>query len=167
MTPLIAPSILSADFARLGEDVRAVLDAGADQSMGVRFSPDGRWIAYGTLESGSWSVYLKSYPPSARKWQVSDREALWFDWAPSGDRIYFQWAGSELFYRDLDLDGTTPRFGRTEMLTNEFPSVLTGQHLFRISPNGQRILVSDVGGSEVLRPVRLVKGWPSLVEAKP
>ena len=30
MTPSIAPSILSADFARLGEDVRAVLDAGAD-----------------------------------------------------------------------------------------------------------------------------------------
>jgi len=30
MTPLIAPSILSADFARLGEEVRAVLDAGAD-----------------------------------------------------------------------------------------------------------------------------------------
>jgi len=30
VTPLIAPSILSADFARLGEDVRAVLDAGAD-----------------------------------------------------------------------------------------------------------------------------------------
>ena len=30
MTPMIAPSILSADFARLGEDVRAVLDAGAD-----------------------------------------------------------------------------------------------------------------------------------------
>ncbi|MDX1517890.1 MAG: ribulose-phosphate 3-epimerase, partial [Woeseiaceae bacterium] len=30
MTPLIAPSILSADFARLGKDVRAVLDAGAD-----------------------------------------------------------------------------------------------------------------------------------------
>lgn len=30
MTPLIAPSILSANFARLGEDVRAVLDAGAD-----------------------------------------------------------------------------------------------------------------------------------------
>ena len=30
MTPIIAPSILSADFARLGEDVQAVLDAGAD-----------------------------------------------------------------------------------------------------------------------------------------
>lgn len=30
MTPLIAPSILSADFARLGDEVRAVLDAGAD-----------------------------------------------------------------------------------------------------------------------------------------
>ena len=30
MTPLIAPSILSADFARLGEDVQAVLEAGAD-----------------------------------------------------------------------------------------------------------------------------------------
>ena len=30
MTPLIAPSILSADFARLGDDVKAVLDAGAD-----------------------------------------------------------------------------------------------------------------------------------------
>ena len=33
MEPLIAPSILSADFARLGEDVSAVLDAGADISL--------------------------------------------------------------------------------------------------------------------------------------
>ena len=29
-TPLIAPSLLSADFARLGDEVRAVIDAGAD-----------------------------------------------------------------------------------------------------------------------------------------
>ncbi len=140
------------------------VDQSAVQSLGARFSPDGRWIAYGTLESGSWSIYLKSYPPTVRKWQVSDREALWFDWASSGDRIYFQWAGPELFYRDLELSGSTPRIGRTEMLTNEFPSVLTGQHHFRITPDGQRILVSDVGGSEVLRPARLVWGWPTLVE---
>ena len=35
MKPLIAPSILSADFARLGEDVTAVLDAGADILFGI------------------------------------------------------------------------------------------------------------------------------------
>ena len=36
-----------------------------------RFSPDGRWFAYQSTESGRSEVYIQSYPPSGGKWQIS------------------------------------------------------------------------------------------------
>ena len=141
-----------------------LVDADTPQSIIPRFSPDGRWIAYASLESGQWNLYLKAFPLTGRKWQLTDRTALWYDWDPSGDRIYYQWSGSELFATDLELSGSNPRIGKTELLFNDFPSPLTSLHQFQMAPDGQRFLVSDAGGSEDNRPIRLVVGWPSLLQ---
>jgi hypothetical protein len=62
------------------------------------------------------------------------------------------------------LSGSNPRIGKTELLLNEFPSPLTSLHQFQMAPDGQRFLVSDAGGSEDNRPIRLVVGWPSLLQ---
>src|SRR5262249_16061530 len=39
----------------------------------AQFSPDGKWIAYDSNESGNFEVYVRAFPPSAAKWQVSNR----------------------------------------------------------------------------------------------
>jgi dipeptidyl aminopeptidase/acylaminoacyl peptidase len=60
----------------------------ADESN-PRFSPDGRWIAYQTNESGRFEVAVRGFPSTERMWQVS-----------AGGGVHARWSrdGSELFY---------------------------------------------------------------------
>src|SRR5205807_2537743 len=37
----------------------------------ARFSPDGRWVAYSSNETGNWEVYVSAFPNPSSKWQVS------------------------------------------------------------------------------------------------
>jgi Tol biopolymer transport system component len=56
-----------------------------------RFSPDGRWIAYASSESGQYEVYVRQYPEGGRKIRISGEGGACPVWAPDG---------SELFYSD-------------------------------------------------------------------
>jgi Tol biopolymer transport system component len=74
----------------VGERRAEPLIATANNEGNGAVSPDGRWIAYGSIESGRPEVYVQGFPRSSGKWQVSTegaREPLW-----SRD-------GRELFYR--------------------------------------------------------------------
>ncbi len=58
-----------------------------------RLSPDGRWLAYGSNESGRFEVYLRAYPSVERKQQVSSQGGYMPVWSADGD---------ELFYLDIN-----------------------------------------------------------------
>jgi len=141
------------------------IDPAAGNTAALSFSPDGRWLVYASREDGSWKLYLRTYPLTGRKWQLSNREALWFDWAPRGDRIYSQSTASELSVTELDVSGPTPQIGQTSVVVSDFPTPLTNLHKFEITPDGQRFLVSDAGGGEHDRPARLLQGWTTLATA--
>ena len=57
------------------------------------FSPDGRWLAYQSNESGNYEVYVRPFPGPGGKWQIS-----------TGGGVYPKWSrnGKELFYRTPD-----------------------------------------------------------------
>ena len=55
------------------------------------FSPDGRWIAYASAESGHWEVYVQSYPLAAGgKMQVSDAGGGQPHWSGDGRELYYR-----------------------------------------------------------------------------
>lgn len=54
-----------------------------------RPSPDGRWLAYTSNESGSWDVYLKPLPSLDRKWRVSRAGGSGPAWRPDSSELYF------------------------------------------------------------------------------
>jgi eukaryotic-like serine/threonine-protein kinase len=54
------------------------------------FSPDGRWIAYTSLESGAYEVYVRTFPDSGRRWQVSNRGGSIARWARDGRRLFYR-----------------------------------------------------------------------------
>src|SRR5262249_21882285 len=54
-----------------------------------RFSPDGRWIAYSSNESGRREVYIQPYPGLGGKWQVSTTGGRDPFWRRDGKELYF------------------------------------------------------------------------------
>lgn len=65
------------------------VNANLDES---HFSPDGKWIAYNSDESGTWQVYVAPFPTTGQRWQISSDGGVEPRWR--GD-------GRELFYRTL------------------------------------------------------------------
>jgi Tol biopolymer transport system component len=54
------------------------------------FSPDGHWIAYGSNESGTWQVYVRSFPDSGRQVQVSGTGGRIARWSPNGRELFYR-----------------------------------------------------------------------------
>jgi DNA-binding winged helix-turn-helix (wHTH) protein len=55
----------------------------------ARFSPDGRWIAYMSNESGRWDVYVRSADGQGRRIRVSSTGGVWPSWSTGSDTIFF------------------------------------------------------------------------------
>jgi serine/threonine-protein kinase len=57
------------------------------------FSPDGRWIAFTSNETGRNEVYVRPFPGPGGKWQVSTEGGDEPRWSPLGDEIFFRSSG--------------------------------------------------------------------------
>jgi Tol biopolymer transport system component len=70
-----------------GEPVRWP-SSGASE-VGARFSPDGRWVAYVSTETGANEVYVRPFPPTGEKTRVSSSGGTEPDWRGDGRELYF------------------------------------------------------------------------------
>ena len=55
----------------------------------AQVSPDGRWMAYGSTESGRYEVYVRSFPAPGGKWQISKDAAVSPRWRGDGQELYY------------------------------------------------------------------------------
>ena len=55
------------------------------------FSPDGRWIAYVSSESGRYEVYVRPFPSSGMKLPVSTDGGMMPLWARNGKQLFYRW----------------------------------------------------------------------------
>lgn len=104
------------------------------------FSPDGRWIAYGSNESGSWEVYVRAFPYDGRKFQISRAGGRITRWSPNGHDLLYRTDDQRIMVATYDVKGTSfvvravrpwsdRRLADTNVLAN-----------FDLSADGRRIL---------------------------
>lgn len=105
-----------------------------------RFSPDGRWIAYASNESGRLEIYVRPYPGPGGKWQISVDGGTEPVWNPKGRELFYR-AGNKMMAVEVT---TAPTFsaGKPKMLF-EGPYVPTPRSFadYDVSPDGQRFLM--------------------------
>jgi serine/threonine-protein kinase len=128
-------------------------------------SPDGRWIAYMSDETGRWEVYLRRSDGVEGKWQVSDGGGEYPRW--SRDWTLYFYRGPTIFAVRITAQGDSPQISRADRildLTVLNASAFRGFTFFSnydISGDGQRfVFVGDAPGHEPDRQhAILVSDW--------
>jgi serine/threonine-protein kinase len=108
--------------------------------MQARFSPDGRWVAYMSEESGRYEVYVQPFPGPGGKWQISTNGGTVPVWAQNGRELFYMSSG-----KVMSVGVTTqPTFSAsTPRIVADVPPLLMGRlsnGVYDVSPDGQRFL---------------------------
>ncbi len=105
-------------------------------------SPDGRWLAYESDESGRGEVYVTPFPGLGRKWQVSSGGGLWPCWGRGGREILYQAPDGRLMAVPVEMAGGSLAAGSATAL---FDTGLqpTGSLNWALSPDGERVLIAE------------------------
>jgi serine/threonine-protein kinase len=158
-------SLLTATVGGVKSKPRPLLEAAPGGAHGdARVSPDGRWIAYASNESGRSEIYVRPFPALSAKVPISSL---------GGENPHWAGNGRELVYRDpvkrqlmaVDVQ-TTPEFraGRPRPLfALESTAAVTYFGLYRgwdVTPDGKRFLVINAPGSaEIGVRLQAVVNW--------
>ncbi len=109
------------------------------RGLGAKLSPDGRWLAYHSVESGSPEVFVVAYGGGQGKWQVSANGGQWARWSSdSKELLYFDLNQNLVSVPVREVSGVL-QFGTPQTLVTRW-TVLT-MPFFDISPDGKRILL--------------------------
>lgn len=115
------------------------LQTSADERHPV-FSPDGRWLAYSSTESGDFQVYVRAFPDKGGKWQVSRGGGVYPTWSRNGRQLFFESRDSRIMVADYTVDGDSfipdkPRVWSETRLAN-----LGLFKNFDLAPDGERVV---------------------------
>jgi len=120
---------------------RTLLEGPFTQSDGD-ISPDGRWLAYNSDESGEHEIFVQAFPELGKKVQISTDGGRWPLWAPDGTQLYYR-NGGKMMAVSVE---TEPSFkpGIPEVLFegSYFIPLNKGRN-YDISPDGERFLMIE------------------------
>ncbi len=127
------------------------------------FSPDGRYIAYESNETGRFEIYVRSFPGSGGKWQVSADGGGEPHWSADGRTIYFRSLDSKIMAVSVE-SGAHFSAGVPKPL---FPVRLQAgirRNDFLVSRDGRRFLLLSTLGKERTAPMVVVLHWPAALK---
>ena len=128
-----------------------------------RFSPDGRWIAYASNESGPFQVYVQSFPTSGGKWQVSTGGGAQPQWRRDGKELFYLAPDRKLMAAEVNGAGPTFVAGVLKPLfeahvNSIFPGAGNATY-YAVTGDGQRFLVNTLVGDSTPVPLTIVLNW--------
>jgi Tol biopolymer transport system component len=136
----------------------------------ARFSPDGKWVAYGSNESGNYEIYLQAFVPGAAasasggKWQISTNGGIAPSWQSDGRELYYVSADNKLMAIEVT-PGAEVKFGIPQSLFSlgsaRAVTLNTGYTLTR---DGQRFLFVTNAEEASVPPFTVVLNWMAEVK---
>jgi serine/threonine-protein kinase len=107
------------------------------------FSPDGRWLAYASDQSGTLQTYVRAFPDTGGKWQISSSGGAYPMWSSSGRELFFETLDNHIFAAAYTVKGDAFVADKPRMWS-ETPIAGTGAvnpgKNVGLAPDGKRIV---------------------------
>jgi Tol biopolymer transport system component len=128
-----------------------------------QFSPDGRWVAYQSFESGQWEVYLRPFPGPGGQWPVSTSGGAYSRWSSDGRELYYLDPTGKLMAAPIVAKGNSPDVGTPVVL---FQTRILGggantvgrNHQYDVAPDG-RFLINVLTDEAAISPLTMLLNW--------
>jgi hypothetical protein len=142
------------------------------------FSPDGRWVAYQSNESGRSEIYVRPFvPPGAKgtatgaaggQWQVSTAGGAYPVWRPDGKELYYLDSAGAMMAAPITVTGATFAPGAPAVL---FPTRIVGGgeqeqqgRQYDVAPDGRFLINTELDGAAA--PITLLMNWQGGLSAR-
>jgi Tol biopolymer transport system component len=140
-----------------------VAQTSAQEMMG-EFSPDGRWIAYQSNESGQYEIYVRSFPELSARVQISTDGGAQPRWRRDGKELFYIGLDGRLMAAPITFDtqGTLQVAAPIALFMTRTPGgpVPSPQkQQYAVAPDGQLFLINSLPAEATASPVTLVLNW--------
>jgi dipeptidyl aminopeptidase/acylaminoacyl peptidase len=135
--------------------------AGAFSELNGVISPDGRWIAYQSNESGRDEIYVRPFPDvNTRRWQVSSNGGTRPLWSRDGRELFYYLSPGVIMSAAVRQGDTFEAMAPQAIVKGDYAAPQTGR-MYDVSPDGRRfLLIKDVPSKEPDAPqLIVVKNW--------
>lgn len=124
---------------------------------GGQFSPDGKWIAYFSTESGQSEVYIRAFPSSPGKWQISNRGGAIPRWRADGKELFYVSADLKMMSVTIRASAASAEADTPRELFAALVAPLTSS--YDVTADGQRFLLLELPGAQSGAPLTIVVNW--------
>jgi Tol biopolymer transport system component len=128
-------------------------------NSGGQVSPDGRWLAYGSNETGRMEVYVSLFPQAKGKWQVSFTGGQFPRWRKDGRELFYCRTDGALMVAEVTPGRDSFAVGSATQVTER--RIFQGNNLapYDVFPDGQRLVMPAVKSESMHAPLTLMTNW--------
>jgi eukaryotic-like serine/threonine-protein kinase len=124
-----------------------------------QFSPDDRWVAYQSNESGRDEIYVRPFPEAEGQWQISADGGMQPRWSRDGKELYYLTADGKLMAVPIGVRGAVLEPGKPVALFRTRIQNLTGptRPQYDVASDGRFLMLVVAEGSGT--PITLLQNW--------
>ena len=131
----------------------------------ARISPNGKWIAYSSWESGRGETYISSFPSGAGTWQVSTNGGNDPHWRRDAKELFYISRDDTLMSVEISEQSGSPVIGKSQPLFRTH-RVTSPDWVYDVSPDGTRFLINRLLLPSRPEPITLVMNWDAELKKK-
>ena len=143
---------------------KPVLQSQSFEQVAPAFSPNGRFVAYESNESGRIEVYVQTFPASGQKWLISSGGGLSPHWRDDGKEIFYVTEDGKVMSAQLKSDSSFDNVVTKQLFQANIK--MAAGYSFAVTADGSRFLIDTPAEANNPAPMVVVVNWPATLKQK-
>jgi Tol biopolymer transport system component len=132
----------------------------------AKISPDGRWLAYSSNESGSQQVYVRPFDRDTGRRQISTTGGSHPRWRSDGKELFYLADNTRVMSVQVTSGDSFTVSAPSELPVQTERDTVGGRYTYDVTDNGTRFLVIRSTGAELPPAVTVISNWPSVLSRR-